>query len=110
VVRLKVDDLPDCVDAATDEILNSPMHDEELDRDFSIVSKELSMYKDKRWPLPRRHFIRRLTDLVRHSNSPFPIDVECRSCKSIVKTYKNYTFTERTLYCMKCYNEFIEKN
>ncbi|MDA1038273.1 MAG: hypothetical protein O2877_01125, partial [bacterium] len=33
VVRLKVDDLPDCVDAATDEILNSPMHDEELDRD-----------------------------------------------------------------------------
>lgn len=110
VVRLRVDELPDCVDAVKDGIVNSPIHDKELDRDFSIVPKELEMYQAKRWPLPRRHFIARLTHWLRHSNAPFPTDVMCGACGAKTTTYKSFLFPERVVYCMPCYTKFLEKN
>jgi hypothetical protein len=110
VVHLRVDELPDCVDAVENGIVNSPIHDEELDRDFSIVPKELEMYQAKRWPLPRRHFIARLTHWLRHANSPFAIEVDCGSCGAKTTTYKNFTFPERVVYCMPCYTKFLERH
>ncbi len=111
VVRLRASDLPDCVDEVKNGIVNSPIHDVELDRDFSIVPKELAMYQEKRWPLPRRHFIARLTHWLRHANSPFPMNVVCAECKKETKTYKNFVFGEdRRVFCLGCYNVFIETN
>lgn len=110
VVRLRIEDIPDCIDEVSSEHVNTPIHDEELDRDFSIVPKELAIYKEKRWPFPRRHFITRLTHWLRHANSPFAIEVVCASCSAKTTTYKNFTFPERRVYCMNCYHGFIEKN
>lgn len=110
VVRLRASELPDYVDDATSDIVNSPIHDEELNRDFSIVAREIAMYKANRWPLPRRHFITRLTRWLRHANSPFSEEVVCGGCKKATKTYKNFVFgSDRNVFCMECYNRFIEK-
>jgi hypothetical protein len=109
VVRLNVDDLPDCVDEVKSDVVNSPINDEELGRDFSITQKELNIYQAQRWPLPRRHFIARLTRLLRHANSPFPKNISCGRCRQTTRTYKNFVFEDdRNVYCMRCYNSFIE--
>ena len=111
VVRLRASELPDCVDAVQNGIVNSPIHDEELDRDFSIVPRELAMYREKRWPFPRRHFIARLTHWLRHANSPFSEEIACGRCGEKTRTYKNFVFGEdRIVYCITCYNAFIEAN
>lgn len=108
--RLSSEDLPDCVDVVTGDMVNTPIRDEELGRDFSIVPQELEIYKKKRWPLPRRHFIARLTHWLRHSNSPFGIEIDCAKCGEKTKTYKNFVFQDgRVVYCMPCYHRFIEE-
>ncbi|MFH1089896.1 MAG: hypothetical protein V1716_05765 [Candidatus Uhrbacteria bacterium] len=104
-------DLPETLEKlASMGLVGKPIFDSVLERNFSITATEFKMYKENKWPFPRRHFVSRLTDLVRHSNSPIPIIVACKKCNKQLQTYKNYVFPERAVYCRECYLRFLEEN
>ncbi|MEK7105338.1 MAG: hypothetical protein AAB865_01505 [Patescibacteria group bacterium] len=90
------------------EVIGKAIHDPELDRNFTILPAEFEIYKAKRWPLPRRHFVSRLTDLVRLSNSPIEEQATCGSCSQSITTYRNFSFPTRIVYCNACYLKFLE--
>jgi len=81
-----------------------------LGRNFSVTPAEYALRKQERWPFPRQHFISRLTNLIRHSNSPLREETKCASCGSSVLTYKNFVFPERRVFCRACYLSSLEKN
>jgi len=108
--RASMSELPDCIDDIDQEkFVNVPIHDESLGRDYSVIKSEFEVYKKKRWPFPRRHFISRLTDLIRHSNSPHKESRQCSSCQVDIVTYKNLKFPERKVYCRECYLKYLEQ-
>ena len=104
--------IPDCLDKIEAAgYVQVPIHDKHLDRDYSVLKREFEIYKQKQWPFPRRHFIYRLTDLIRHSNMPFAEETKCGKCEKEMRTFKNQKFShDRVVYCMPCYYEFIEAN
>ncbi|MFH1315295.1 MAG: hypothetical protein ABIH67_02750 [Candidatus Uhrbacteria bacterium] len=106
-----VSEIPDCIDQIDPErFVGVPIHDSKLDREFSVIKSEFEIYKKKRWPFPRQHFISRLTDLIRHSNSPHKEYRQCDSCQVDIVTYKNLKFPERKVYCRECYLKYLEQN
>ena len=108
---VSVEEIPDCIDEIDSEKhVAVPIHDPELDRDFSVIKSEFEIYKKKRWPFPRQHFISRLTNLIRHSNSPHKMDYKCDSCQVDMVTYKNLKFQERKIYCKDCYLKYLESS
>lgn len=107
--RIEAADVPTRLDdPRAAEVIGKVIHDSEIDRNFTIVPAEFAIYKDKRWPLPRKHFVTRLTELVRLSNSPIKEMVNCGSCALPITTYKNFSFPERMVYCYPCYLKFLE--
>lgn len=103
--------LPDSsLDIKVDDFVGWPILDSNLGRKYSITSDELALYRRLRLPLPRQHFLTRLSDLIRMSNFAVSEAVECDNCKKSIVTYKNATFLERRVLCNRCYNQFIEKN
>ncbi len=103
-------DIPDCIDEiGPDKFVGVPIRDTGLGRDFSVINPEFEIYKKKRWPFPRQHFIARLTDLIRHSNSPHKEAQACDSCGIDIVTYKNLVFKERKVYCQQCYLKHLEQ-
>jgi len=108
---VSVESIPDCLEEIDPQrFVGVPIHDPELDRDYSVIKPEFEVYKKKRWPFPRRHFISRLTDLIRHSNSPLKESCKCDSCQADIVTYKNLKFPERRVYCRECYLKYLEQN
>lgn len=107
---VNVSEIPDCLDDVDPEqFVGVPIRDTGLGRDFSVIKPEFEIYKKKRWPFPRQHFIARLTDLIRHSNSPHKESRQCDSCQAGIVTYKNLVFTERKVYCQQCYLKHLEQ-
>ncbi len=84
------------------------IYDPEIGRYYTITSVERQMYKAKHWPLPRKHFVTRLTELIRLSNSPIVEEAVCGLCAQAIVTYRNFSFPERTVYCNECYLKFLE--
>ncbi|HBR80908.1 MAG: hypothetical protein UX09_C0015G0010 [Candidatus Uhrbacteria bacterium GW2011_GWE2_45_35] len=107
--QLTVADIPNHLDEA-DKIVNQPIFDPEINRLYSITKPELEIYKNKKWPLPRQHFITRLKNLIRFSNSPEAMKYNCDFCKKDIVTYKNFTFSERKVFCQECYLKHLEEN
>ena len=104
---LDIDDLPQTLEEAR-AIIGKPILDREIGRQFAITRAEFEMYERERWSIPRRHFVSRLTDLVRVSNSPIKDDAACGSCSKQIITYKNFTFPKRKVYCRECYLKHLE--
>ena len=103
--------VPDTLEeTAPEKFVGVSITDGQSPRNFSVTSAEFEMYKKKRWPFPRKHFITRLVELVRHSNSPIEERVSCGACGKDVMTYKNFIFPERKVYCKECYLKFLEQN
>jgi len=103
--------LPDSsLNPQADEFVGRPILDFEIGRKFSITSDELALYRRLRLPLPRQHFLTRLSNLIRLSNFAVPELVKCGNCQKSIVTYKNATFSERRVLCQQCYNQFIEEN
>ena len=106
---IEAGDLPMYVDAVDPtRHVGKPIHDAELDRRYTIFPAEMAVYKQRRWPLPRKHFVSRLTELVRLSNSPHTQPATCGSCQQAIVTYRNFSFPEHTVYCNACYLKFLE--
>jgi hypothetical protein len=107
---LSLEDLPDRLeDFDTEKFLNSPIYDKEADRCFSIVPKEIALRKRYGWAIGKEHFITRLTNLVRHSNSPIEISTLCHICQKEMISYKNHLFSERKILCQNCYLSYLEE-
>lgn len=105
-----VDDIPDCLsEMDSAKYVGVPIYDKTLKRNFSVTQTEFDMYQKKHWPFPRHHFINRLTNLIRHSNSPLKEQVDCGECKNKITTYKNFTFKKRKVLCRECYLKYLEQ-
>ena len=108
---VKVEEIPDALDDVDPaRLVNKPIHDPKLKRNFSVIDAEFAFYKSHRLPFPREHFLTRLKKLIRHSNTPVKMSAECHACKKSIITYVNQLFTERKIYCRACYLQFLEKN
>src|SRR3989338_3632913 len=66
--------------------------DPELKRPFVIPPIERAFYENHQLPLPERHFLIRLKNLVRLSNSPLTEPASCESCLVSLSIHKNNTF------------------
>ena len=82
--------------------------DPELKRPFVIPPIERAFYENHQLPLPERHFLIRLKNLVRLSNSPLTEPASCESCLVSLSIHKNNTFEERRILCSSCYLSFLE--
>jgi len=105
---VSINNIPDSPGAA-DDLVGKHIHDPELDRNFTIYPAELEMYKSKKWPLPRHHFVTRLINLTRHTNTPRKFKTDCAECEQSITAYKNLTFEERKILCPDCYLNYIEQ-
>jgi len=95
---------------SADSFVNVPLFDPEIGRVYSVTSSEFFQYQKNNWPFPRRHFVSRLIELIRFSNSPLPEKVVCEQCRKTIITYKNYRFSIRRVYCHDCYLKYLEEN
>ncbi|MFH1404715.1 MAG: hypothetical protein ABIH21_01295 [Patescibacteria group bacterium] len=103
--------IPDKLDEINPDLfVGVPIYDKKIDRNYSVIKAEFEIYKNKRWPFPKKHFVTRLTNLIRHANSPLPIQYNCDSCQKEITTYKNFKFPERKIYCRECYLDYLEKH
>jgi len=103
--------LPDSsLDSKVNEYIGRPILDSKIGRKYSITSDELALYRHLHLPLPHQHFLTRLSNLIRMSNFSVPELTECQNCQKKITTYKNATFSERKVFCLACYNQFLEEN
>ncbi len=107
---IKASDLPKKLsDVDPAKYINRSILDEEIDRSYSILPKEFSLYQQRKLPLPRQHFVTRLCNLIRHSNSPIRKQAVCTFCSNEIETYLNLTFSERKILCKSCYLQYLEE-
>jgi len=105
-----VEDLPDRLNDINTNFCHCPIYDKKTDRYFSILPNELELRKRHGWAISKEHFVSRLTNLVRHSNSPIEMEAHCSHCQKSIITYKNFIFPKRTIYCHECYLKYLEEN
>jgi len=105
------DVLPDSsLDSKADEFVGRPVLDSKIGRKYSITKDELALYRRLHLPLPRQHFLTRLSNLIRMSNFSISEPTRCYKCQKGIITYKNATFSDRKVLCCSCYNQFLEEN
>ncbi|MBI4598779.1 hypothetical protein HY734_01115 [Candidatus Uhrbacteria bacterium] len=110
VQPLSIVDIPDTIDETDPAVwVGKPIVDPEAGRNFSVIPVEFEVYRAHRWPFPRAHFVRRLTDLVRHSNGPIKEERVCATCDLPIVTYRNMRFPERKVLCQACYLKHLEQ-
>lgn len=106
----QISDLPSSPnDPEIQRFVGKRIYDPKHDRHLTLYPGELKMYQEKHWPLPREHWTTRVTQLLRHSNTPREIEVECGECGQSTITYQNLLFPERTVCCHDCYLKYIEQ-
>ena len=89
--------------------IGKPILDEKLGRMFTITPKEFAFYKRHGLPLPREHFLTRMTKLIRHSNVPIPEEVKCLHCGVEFEAYYNAVFSgRRKMLCRECHMAYLE--
>ena len=103
-------EVPDSIDAITEEWIGQPIYDEAAKRTFTIMPTDAAHYKALRIAPPTIHFIRRVNDTIRSGQIASLEDRACAICEKTVLTSKNLTYPERKIYCNEHYLEFIEKN
>ncbi len=107
---LKVTDLPDrLIDTIPEQHVGKPILDTALGRPFTITPTEFAFYQSHGLPLPREHFLSRMTTLFRHANGPIPEQAPCAKCGTNVTTWKNALFSgRRRVLCRPCYLQYFE--
>ena len=89
--------------------IGKPILDEKLGRMYTITAGELKFYQKHGLPIPKEHFLTRMTHLFRHANTPIPEDVTCVQCGVNVRTWKNALFSgRRRILCRPCYLTYLE--
>ncbi len=107
---LTTDTLPDRLADASESLVGKPIFDKKLGRNYSIAPLEWAFYQRHKLAIPSEHFLSRLRNIVRTSNSPVKMAASCSSCGTEITTYKNATFPKRNLMCRPCYLKYLEKN
>ncbi|OGL71463.1 hypothetical protein A3D69_00390 [Candidatus Uhrbacteria bacterium RIFCSPHIGHO2_02_FULL_54_11] len=107
---IRSSDLPDrLTDVDPARHIGKPILDEKLGRMFTITPSEFKFYQKHGVPIPREHFLTRMTNLFRHANTPIPEDVTCAKCGIEVRTWKNALFSgRRRVLCRPCYLKYLE--
>jgi len=103
-------ELPDHLnDLVAEQHVGRPILDSALGRSYTMTPSELGFYQLHGLPLPREHFLTRITNLFRHANGPIPEKVSCDKCDKQIVTWKNVIFSgKRRVLCRPCYLQFIE--
>ncbi len=112
VTNLKrLDEIPDCVDALNETTwTNAPIYDEVMHRRFAMIRPEIQFYKNNRLAPPARHFVGRINDLLRESNTGKFETTACTRCAKEITVGANQTYPGRKIFCRSCYLAFLEKN
>jgi hypothetical protein len=105
-----VDEIPKCLkDATKEQIVNKAFLDKEIDRPFSIRENEFDFYKKHDLALPRRHYISRVKEVARLTNSLTSTEKQCSHCDGAIQVADNLTFSNRKVYCHDCYLKYFEQ-
>lgn len=102
-------EIPDSIDEVGDDWCGVPIRDEVLGRYFTFLKPEIALYKQLRIAPPNKHFIRRMSDMIREANSAVFIDSTCDKCGKKMMISVNKTFPERKIYCIECFNKYFEE-
>lgn len=105
----KSGDIPDCIDAVTDEEWASvPIFDEKNGRRFAFLKPELAFYRERHQAPPNIHFVHRILNLLRETNTGVMEEVVCAKCGTSILVAKNLAYPKRMVYCQDCYVQFLE--
>ena len=108
---IAVDQIPDCLsDVDAKQLVGKPIYDAELGRPYSVLPREFEFYKKQGLPFPREHFLTRLRNLLRTSNTPLTELSKCHECSKEITVHKNQMFPKRKIYCRECYLKYLEAN
>jgi hypothetical protein len=106
-----VDDIPDSIDDfKVEDWAGKPIYDPEKDRQFAFLKPEIEWYHKYRIAPPKKHFITGLLSMQQEMNTAVFEDSTCYNCQVKIRVGKNMTYTERKMYCKKCYLEYLEKH
>ncbi|KKR42901.1 MAG: hypothetical protein UU10_C0001G0004 [Parcubacteria group bacterium GW2011_GWF1_40_6] len=104
--KLTVNELPETITEATDEILKKAICCEVTGRPFRIVSSELEFYRRMKLPLPTLHPSYRMETLFQLIHIGKKYETTCVKCGKAI----NSIFDPRSnfiLYCEKCYQQEV---
>ncbi|MDA1038388.1 MAG: hypothetical protein O2877_01725 [bacterium] len=102
----KMDGIPDTAD---DTLLGSPYFDDQFGRRYGYLKPELALYTKLKIAPPRSHPTRRIYELYDEMNKAVYKEDTCKKCSKNLTVALNKKYTERNIYCMTCYLEFLEQ-
>jgi len=102
------DELPDSIDAVTDDIVKQRIICVETKLSYNIAPRELAFYKTHGIPLPQRHFDFRTFDGYKLMALMFrPQRGTCYYCKADVEHYYDPSLGYQKIACVSCYQKEI---
>ena len=102
------DELPDSIDAVTDEITKQRVICVETKLSYNIAPRELAFYKQHGIPLPQRHFDFRTFDRYKLMALMFrPQKGICYYCKQEIGHYYDPSLGFQKVACVPCYQQNI---
>ncbi|MBI5793984.1 hypothetical protein HZA87_02765 [Candidatus Uhrbacteria bacterium] len=95
-------DILDTIDDVTDDITKQVLCCEECQAHYKIVPQELSLYRERRIPIPRMCSDCRYMTRLQTKNPPVLRESTCQNCSKKIETSFPADAPER-VYCEECY-------
>ena len=102
--------IPDSIDEMAEEKWKGiPFYDPVQKRRFAFTPQEIAFYRKHNLGPSRQHFIARIWDLYRSSNTGKLEDKACAKCGNGILVAYNAKYPDRTVYCRPCYLQYLEQ-
>ncbi len=102
IAVLAKDEIPETIDAVSDDILNGTIRCEETGKPFRIVPTELAFYRDMKLPLPTRHPQVRMEERMHMAPTGKKYTSTCAKCGKTIDSLFDPK-EKYLLYCERCY-------
>jgi len=108
--QINSEEIPDCLEMIDPSIyISKPIYDPIIDRKYAVLPADLTFYQMMHLPFPKEHFLRRIREIARLSNSMIMTSYFCELCKTSLRVAENLIIKQRKIYCQKCYLNYLEK-
>ena len=101
-------ELPKNPEMYNDELLNKILRCELCDKNYRLISREISFYKRMKLPIPSKCFNCRHQARMDKRNLRILNDVNCASCGKVTQTtYPKEKHSQYRIYCEQCYKKEV---
>ena len=103
-------EVPDSFEEFDDSWIGVPVFDQEYERPFAYQKREVDFCKKYGIAPYDTHFMNRFWRAQKEMNLIIPVETECGGCSKPITVSKNFTYSDRKIYCHDCYLKYLEQH